>query len=406
VTRFKSARDRANKLNSVGHNFVSKILTVITTTLTGTLSLGSVVLANHSESLLSEAIAPSQALVQIDPQYLAKDLFSSQHFQPIGDPEANLYLLELDPFVPTAVQIRKLNLQIGIEFAEPNFLLSVLSEPDDPFYLDGSTWGLYGSGSSTSSIAGINASSAWADGYTGDNSVYVAVIDSGIDVSHPDLSGNVWTNEAEIAGNGIDDDGNGWIDDIHGYDFLNDDGSVFDVGESPHGTHVAGIIGAEGNNGIGVAGVNWNVKLISAKIINSAGNATTANAISAIDYITNLRTQKGLDIIATNNSWGGKAYSRALEEAIQRGGDAGIIFVASSGNSGANLNNSPHYPAAYDCTTSHRLFDCVVSVAAINEDGSLASYSNFGSRTVDIAAPGTNILSTLPNDDYGILSGT
>lgn len=316
------------------------------------------------------------------------------------------YLVQLDPFLSPANELARLEFRKDVAYAEPNYKLSLTAVSDDTSVVDGSTWGLYGSDTTPSSSAGANAVSAWADGYTGNKQVYVAVIDSGVDVSHPDLAANMWVNSGEIAGDGIDNDGNGFIDDVHGYDFLNNDGSVFDVGEHPHGTHVAGTIGAVGGNGQGVAGVMWNVNLISAKTVNSAGEADLASTIQAIDYITQLRTQKGLDIIASNNSWGGTRYSQALENAIKRGGDAGIIFVASAGNDAANLDSAPAYPAAYDCSTTHRIFDCVVSVAAIQENGGLASYSNFSATKTDIAAPGTNVYSTMPGNTYGVLSGT
>ena len=315
------------------------------------------------------------------------------------------YLVQLDPFLSQGSELARLESRKDVDYAEPNYVVE-LTSADDPSYVDGSLWGMAGANTTPTSSNGANADGAWAKGYTGNRQVYVAVIDSGIDVSHPGLAGNMWVNSGEVAGDGIDNDGNGYIDDVNGFDFLNGDGSVFDVGEHPHGTHVAGTIGAVGNNGVGVAGVMWSVNLISAKTINASGQADLASTIQAIDYITDLRTQKGLDIIASNNSWGGTRYSQALENAIKRGGDAGIMFVAAAGNDAGNIDSTPQYPAAYDCSTTHRIFDCVVSVAAIQEDGGLASYSNFGSTGVDVAAPGTNVLSTTPGDSYGVLSGT
>ena len=285
-----------------------------------------------------------------------------------------------------------------VEYVEPNLPVEV-EGADDTEYLAGNLWGMENG-------FGSNAESAWSNGFTGSGNVYIAVIDSGIDYSHPDLASNIWTNSGEVPGNGIDDDGNGYIDDVHGYDFLYDDGSVKDTSENPHGTHVAGTIGAVGNNGAGVAGVNHNIKLISAKISNSEGKSTIANAIRAIDYVTNLRTQKGLDIVATNNSWGGVGYSKALEEAVQRGGDAGIAFVAAAGNSAASNDGSEQFPGNLDCSTELRDWDCIVTVAALEKDGSLADYSNYGSQSVDIAAPGSEILSTQFGGGYVELSGT
>ncbi|WP_264785403.1 S8 family serine peptidase [Aquiluna sp. KACHI24] len=329
--------------------------------------------------------------------------FNLLSVEPVGENSPGLYQVELDPFSSYESQIASLASSDAVSFAEPNYLIQVRDTSNDPQVITEETWGLYAS--SSTSAFGSNAVGAWASGYTGSKAVYVAVIDSGIDVAHPDLAANMWVNSGEIAGNGLDDDANGFVDDINGYDFLNGDGSVFDANEHPHGTHVAGTIGAVGGNGVGVAGVAWNLNLISAKIANGQGASTTVDAIRAIDYVTMLRTKKGLDIIATNNSWGGTGYSKALEDAIKRGGDVGIIFVAAAGNDGQNLDAANQYPAEYDCTTPHRPFDCVVSVAAIGQNGDLAGYSNYSGIAVDIAAPGTNVLSTVPGG-YDMLSGT
>ncbi|MEY4990174.1 MAG: hypothetical protein RIS08_400 [Actinomycetota bacterium] len=345
------------------------------------------------------------ALVQLKGS-TARDVladFNLLSIEPVGENSPGLYQVELDPFTSYESQISAIAKSEGVAFAEPNYLIQVRDTSNDPRVISEETWGLYAS--SSTSAFGANAAGAWANGYTGSKAVYVAVIDSGIDVTHPDLAGNMWVNSGELVGNGIDDDANGFVDDINGYDFLNGDGSVFDANEHPHGTHVAGTIGAVGGNGVGVAGVAWNINLISAKIANSQGASTTVDAIRAIDYVTMLRTKKGLDIIATNNSWGGTGYSKALEDAIKRGGDVGIIFVAAAGNDGQNLDSFNQYPAEYDCTTPHRPFDCVVSVAAIGQNGNLAGYSNYSGTAVDIAAPGTNILSTVPGG-YDMLSGT
>ncbi len=353
-----------------------------------------------------EGSAKGSALVQLKGDVDGADYLSSLGYwdaEAVGENSPGLYEITLDPFVSHTSQLETLGMQDKVEFAEPNYLVEIQDTSNDPRVISEETWGLLGT--SASSSFGANASGAWANGYTGSKAVYVAVIDSGIDVTHPDLAANVWVNSGEIAGNGIDDDANGFVDDINGYDFLNGDGSVFDAGEHPHGTHVAGTIGAVGGNGVGVAGVTWNVNLISAKIANQQGASTTVDAIRAIDYVTMLRTKKGLDIIASNNSWGGTGYSKALEDAIKRGGDAGILFVAAAGNDGRNLDSFSQYPAEYDCTTPHRPFDCVVSVAAIGQNGDLAGYSNYSGTAVDIAAPGTNVLSTVPGG-YDMLSGT
>lgn len=368
--------------------------------------------AQADQSYQGNQVVSRQAIVKLDPKrFDTSDLeflatLDVTKYELLGPESAHTYLLTLDPFRSLASHLSVLSSNPAIEYAEPNYVYELADTADDPKFVSNELWGMYGNNSSPSSSHGINAAAAWANGYTGSKAVYVAVIDSGIDVSHQDLVANVWVNTEEVAGNGIDDDSNGFIDDVNGFDFLNNDGSVFDAGEHPHGTHVAGTIAAVGGNSIGVTGVTWNTNLISAKIVNSAGQASIANAIRGIDYITNLRAKKGLDIIASNNSWGGEAYSRALEEAIKRGGDVGIIFVAAAGNDGKDVTNSASYPAGYDCTTTHRLFDCVVSVASITKTGELSGFSNFSSTRVDIAAPGSEILSTLPGNQYGILSGT
>ena len=376
--------------------------------ITGFLAAGLMLLvAPSGMALANQGVASDAVAGQAIIKYLGSDEPNAKELGVLAVTKVGNenYLVQLDPFVSQGSELARLESRSDVDYAEPNYIVE-LTSADDPSYLDGSLWGMSGANTTPTSSNGANADGAWAKGYTGNKQVYVAVIDSGVDVSHPDLASNMWVNSDEIPGDGIDNDGNGYVDDVNGYDFLNGDGSVFDSGEHPHGTHVAGTIGGVGNNGAGVAGVMWNVNLISAKTINSAGEADLASTIGAIDYITDLRTQKGLDIIASNNSWGGTRYSQALENAIKRGGDAGIIFVAAAGNDGLNIDSTPAYPAAYDCSTTHRIFDCVVSVAAIQEDGGLASYSNFGSTGVDIAAPGTNVYSTLPGNSYGFLSGT
>lgn len=391
----------------------SRVLSVTTATLLMLLGQGTVAMASNEQTFQGEEIIANQLIVQLEKDApSAQEVFSSGsvlNYSAIGLDGAGTYLVKVNPFDSLATNLSRIEAIDGVDFAEPNYEVELQDTSNDTRYLDGSMWGLYGSTSASTSSPtssnGVNAAGAWANGYTGSRSVYVAVIDSGINISHSDLAANIWRNAQETPGDGIDNDANGFIDDINGYDFLNNDATVYDSGEHPHGTHVAGTIGAVGGNGIGVTGVTWNVSLISAKIVNANGQASIADAIEAIDYITMLRMKKGLDIIASNNSWGGTAYSRSLENAIKRGGDVGIIFVAAAGNDATDIGTTAQYPAAYDCTTPHRPFDCVVSVAAIDQAGALANYSNFSSTKVDLAAPGTNILST-SGDGYDTLSGT
>ena len=208
--------------------------------------------------------------------------------------------------------------------------------------------------------------------------------------------------------NGVDDDGNGYVDDTNGWDFANNDRTVYDGGNSgnqdSHGTHVAGTIGAVGGNGTGVVGVNWAVTMISGKFLGRRGG-TTANAIKAVDYFTDLKTRHGLNIVATNNSWGGGGFSRTLLDAINRGGNAGILFIAAAGNDSKNTDSSANFPSNYECI-ANGIYDCVISVASITSTGALSSFSNYGANTVDLGAPGSSINSTLPFNKYGAYSGT
>ncbi|MCU0492786.1 MAG: S8 family serine peptidase [Chloroflexaceae bacterium] len=304
--------------------------------------------------------------------------------------------------------IARLQADAAVEYAEPNWVYTrSQAGPNDPFYTDGRLWGMYGAGSSPANQFGSNAAAAWAAGRTGSRSVVIGVIDEGIQVQHPDLNANMWVNPFDPV-NGVDDDGNGYIDDINGWDFVNNNNSVYDGGrrgsQDSHGTHVAGTIGGVGNNGTGVVGVNWQVTMISGKFLGRTGG-TTANAIRAIDYFTDLKTRHNLNIVATSNSWGGGGFSQSLLDAINRGGNVGILFIAAAGNSSANNDNGDFFPADYVCTANGS-YDCVISVAAIDRNGNLASFSNFGATTVDIGAPGVDTNSTVPPSTYASYNGT
>lgn len=285
--------------------------------------------------------------------------------------------------------------QPGVLFAERNWILARETVSNDPSVSNGSLWGLYGEQSSPANGFGSQAAEAWARGFTGSASVVVGLIDEGVQNTHPDLAANFGVNPGEIAANGLDDDNNGYVDDIYGWDFYNNNASIYDGSEDDHGTHVAGTIGAVGNNGLGVAGVNWDVSLLSAKFLGSDGGSL-ADAIRAVDYFTDLKLRHGLNLVATNNSWGGGGYSQGLYDAIARAANAGIFFVAAAGNSSSS---TPSYPAAYDLPN-------VIAVASIDSNGALSSFSNYGSSWVDLGAPGGGILSTLPNGTYGAYSGT
>jgi subtilisin family serine protease len=295
----------------------------------------------------------------------------------------------------------------GIEFIEPNYIYTHQVTSNDPYYVNGSLWGMYGSTTTPANQYGSGAATAWAANKTGSNSVIVGVIDEGFMTNHEELAANTWVNPYETV-NGEDDDGNGYIDDINGWDFASNDASVYDGTADDHGTHVAGTIGAKGGNGLGVAGVCWNVKMISLKFIGPNGG-TTANAIKAIDYLTNMKTKHGLNIVASNNSWGGGGFTRSLESAIERANAAGILFVAAAGNGGSDGvgdNNDQVYNFPSNYTNAN-----VIAVASITSTGALSSFSNYGPQLVDIGAPGSGIVSTLPYASgsapaYGSYSGT
>lgn len=272
----------------------------------------------------------------------------------------------------------------AVDYAEPNWLVRHMSTPNDPSYTNGSLWGMYGAGTTPTNAFGSGA------GATADNncaSVVVGVIDEGYMYTHPDLAANAYKNPGETAGNGVDDDANGLVDDVYGWDFDGNNNSVFDGVGDDHGTHVSGTIGGVGNNGIGVSGVCHSVKIMNAKFLGSQGG-TTANAIKAVDYFTALKT-KGMNIVATNNSWGGGGFSQGLADAISRANTAGILFIAAAGNSGANNDTTAAYPSGYNYAN-------VIAVAALNSNGTLASYSQYGATSVDICAPGSAVYSTVP----------
>ncbi len=284
--------------------------------------------------------------------------------------------------------MRRFTSNPNVNFAEPNWVYAHDAVSNDTDFAK--LWGM-------SAGFGTSAAQAWADGNTGSESVYVGIIDEGYEVTHPDLAGNVGTNPGETT-NGIDDDHNGYVDDVYGWDFDGNNNSVYDGTQDDHGTHVAGTIGAQGGNGAGVAGVVWDVKLLSAKFLGRRGG-TTANAVKAVDYFTDLKTRHGINLVATNNSWGGGGFSQALSDAIGRANAANILFVAAAGNDGRNNDSTASYPSGYNLPN-------VIAVAAIDKNGALASWSNYGATTVDLGAPGVDIWSTLPGATYGSYSGT
>jgi subtilisin family serine protease len=276
-----------------------------------------------------------------------------------------------------------------IEYAEPNWIYHHFATSDDPFYTNGSLWGMGGN------QYGSQAAGAWATGHTGSSTVYVGIIDEGYMYTHEDLSLNVGMNPGETPNNGADDDNNGLVDDVYGWDFVNNNNTIFDGVDDDHGTHVAGTIGARGGNKIGVAGVVWNVKILNAKFLGTNGG-TTANAIKAVDYFTTLKTRinQPVNIVATNNSWGGGGYSTGLYQAIERANVADILFIAAAGNATTNIDTSPSYPASYDNAN-------IIAVASITNSGAISSFSNYGEKSADIGAAGSGIYSTIPKRSKG-----
>ena len=282
-------------------------------------------------------------------------------------------------------------------FTEPNFVLHTDAVPNDPSFAG--QWGLQNTGQLVNLFPGtagddIHAANAW-NVTTGSRSVKVAVVDSGVDMTHPDLAANIWTNPGEscagCASNGVDDDGNGFVDDVHGWNCLA--GSNDPSDDNGHGTHVAGILGATGNNGTGISGVNWQVSIVPVKFIGADGSGTTADAICSILYSIGA----GANVI--NASWGDTEYSQALYDAIAQADQHGVLFVAAAGNDGVNNDTAPHYPASYDLPN-------IISVAATDSNDNRAWFSDYGAGSVDIGAPGENIYSTWPGGGYQFEDGT
>jgi subtilisin family serine protease len=298
--------------------------------------------------------------------------------------------VSLPPGLSVDEALKRFRGSITVLDAQPNFYYRLLATPNDP---DFPLAGMYG-------LSKIKAPQAW-DLSTGSSNVVVAVIDTGIRLTHTDLAANIWTNSGETAGNGIDDDNNGFVDDYYGWDFRYNDSDPSD--QNGHGTHVAGTIGAVGNNNIGVVGVNWNVKLMAIKIYSPSGSDTTsATLINAYNYVRMMK-ERGVNIRVTNNSYGGCleacAYDQATKEAIDALGDAGILNVFAAGNSGTNNDVTPFFPASYTSPS-------ILSVGASNADD--IRFYNYGAVSVDLAAPGIGIRSTTNGSDasYGSLSGT
>ncbi|MDC9524184.1 S8 family serine peptidase [Pseudoalteromonas sp. Angola-30] len=294
----------------------------------------------------------------------------------------------------TKEAIARLKSHQAIEYAEPDYQVSIAQTPDDPRFDE--LWGLNNDGQTGGTAdADIDAVEAW-DISTGSRDVVVGVIDTGIDYSHSDLASNMWVNSSEVPGDGIDNDGNGFVDDVHGINAITNSGDPMD--DEGHGTHVSGTIGASGNNATGVVGVNHEVSLVGCKFLDAAGNGSTSDAIKCIDYMVGLKNA-GVNLRVLNNSWGGGGYSQALADAIASSEAADLLFVAAAGNDTIDNDVNPHYPSNYENAS-------VLSVASTDQTDNISWFSHYGLTSVDMGAPGSAILSTTPGESYASYSGT
>jgi len=346
--------------------------------------------------LKSDDYVPRQVYVQLDPQTetaLADAILLGAGTEVRWRSRAIPGLVKIevgDGQVPAVIDAL-LNLPEVI-YAEPDYKQYASRNPNDTRWDD--LWNMRGND-------GCRAQWAW-DEFTGSSSMKVAIIDGGFQTDHPDLVDNVWVNPGEIPGNGVDDDNNGYVDDVNGYDFINDDGDPYDNGATcgGHGTHVAGIVGARGDNSRGVAGVNWRCKLVLLKCgFVSDGDCSLAGTTEALEYAF---LAAGCRV--SNNSYGGYSFSQSQYDMIEASRAYGHVFVASAGNGGSdqvgdNNDVTPHYPDGYD-------LDNIISVASMDFGGGRSSFSNYGSNSVDIGAPGGDVLSTIEGSGYGYKDGT
>ena len=371
---------------------------------------GEILVRFHAESKAAAARQSLSALRASDGRDISVEFETPPGLQVVR----GLSLARVSPN-DTLAAVESLRALPEVLYAEPNYIRRKFNTPNDPSFAD--QWALKNTGQSQG-VAGadIDAEPAW-NTTTGSSQVVVGVVDEGIDINHPDLQPNIWTNPAEVPGNGVDDDGDGFADDVHGWDFFHNDATVFDAtGAFPsdetdaHGTHVAGIIGASGNNGQGVSGVNWNVKLLPMKILGQEGEAaapsTVLQTVRAYGYAKTLRDlynssggAKGANLRVLNNSYGGYGESQAERDAIRALGDAGILFVAASGNDGRSNDRTPVFPAGYNEPN-------VITVGASTRYDNPAVFSNYGARSVHMVAPGEDILSTTPGGTYTYADGT
>lgn len=314
----------------------------------------------------------------------------------------NIQVIEL----PKNVSIEKVEAlyakNSNVLYVEPDFKIRI-----NPIKSEGSQfeqqWALDNVGQKVGKLAGvkdadINGPEAW-EMTKGDKEVVLGIIDTGVLYTHPDLIDNMWNNPGEIPGNGIDDDNNGFVDDVHGINAMNKSGDPLD--DNGHGTHCSGIMGGTNASGKGIFGVNQKVSIIGCKFLDAEGGGNMSDALVCMDYFSKLKTREKnpVDIAAINASWGGPGKSKAMQDAIKKLGSDGILFIAAAGNDSEDNDSTASYPANYKLSN-------IISVAATNNKDELASFSNYGNKSVHVAAPGMDIVSTVLNNGYDSYSGT
>ena len=371
-------------------------------------SISEVLSTGHTNSKAEPPLAfvPGRLLVKVDPDY-SLDILSEIE-KNLDAKRARsyslvkgLYLYQFDPNINIKEAMKLFAGSRAVSYVEPDYIyraaiIDKVSVNDPDFIRQ---WALENGGQNDGSQdADINAELMWSH-QKGDHDIVIGIIDTGIDYNHPDLIANLWSNPLEIPNNNKDDDQNGYVDDIHGINAIKGNGDPFD--DNRHGTHVAGTIGAVGNNNTGVVGVAQSVQISACKFLSSGGSGSISDAIECMDYFAKLKSRANnpLNLVATSNSWGGGGSSQAMLDAIKEHERLGILFIAAAGNEGNNNDIANSFPANYKVSN-------VISVAATDNKDLMASFSNFGRRSVHIGAPGVKILSTLPGNRYGELSGT
>ncbi|MFP5518619.1 MAG: S8 family serine peptidase [Bdellovibrionia bacterium] len=355
------------------------------------LAAGLLISSSHVLASAQPETVPGEYLVKLKPNLQLQQMQLKNLSQELGSyvkstiPNQNIVVVKRPAIEIQSHAIKSLANNPLVDIVEPNYYYRFNKTPNDPMF--GQLWGLKNNGQQDSQrragVAGVDigAEQAW-DITTGSSNIVVAVIDTGVNYNSPDLKPNMWTNTRELNGKaGVDDDGNGIVDDIYGAAFVGGQVSGNPLDDHGHGSHCAGTIGARGNDGVGVAGVAWNVKIMGVKFLSKDGGGSLEDAIKSIDYATSM----GAKVLS--NSWGGGGHSDLLKEAIERSNKAGTLFVAAAGNESNNNDANPTYPASYDVAN-------VLSVAAVDNRGTMASFSNYGRNKVHVGAPGVNILST------------